>query len=202
MRLAPVFFVVSFVGFEIAFADEWRNGSAHITCRPDKGFFELRSVQSYYPMTQEQVVSNQARGVHFPAQLEEQPFVCVLNDHKVVVEGRNRVDGAGDCGVRAGALARVTINGTPVKHKFESARRLNSTDDLADGWIELSDCWEHEQSVSVRTNGSYLVVEVCRVESGVSSRAEDNALLTPLSGACKQWSYYGDDPTPYDKVSQ
>src|SRR5690606_34594163 len=102
-------------------------------------------------------------------------------------EGRDKVDGKGFCGVRAGAQARVTLDEVPVAYRFETTNQSTTTA-LAAGWIELSRCFEFGHSVLVRTDPErevVLFVRLCRVE--VDPRRYFLDGLSTLSGACMQW---------------
>lgn len=181
-----------------AFADAWRDGSAYIECLPEKGFFELRTKQTYFPQSEAETEALQARGIYFPEQLQSTPLRCALEGYEITVGGFDGVDGKGACGARAGSRARVSINGIPVVFKFYPATRLNSSQGLMEGWIELSDCFEYEHSVTIQTDsmsGNWLQVQLCRVEPVEADRKEKG--LTTLSGACKSWFYSSNKETPY-----
>lgn len=170
----------------ISNADNWRDGSAAITCNPNEGFFELRSQQTYLLNEDSKPGEIVGQNVYFPAQLEEAPFVCKIPGYEIIVEGRNRIDGKGPCGVRDGAEARVMINGIPVAAEFESSNSsTTSISKLREGWIELSDCFERMHSVTLKSSSpSSISVELCRIED---IKSDETAEWIPVSGACKVW---------------
>ncbi len=167
-------------------ADNWRDGSAAITCNPSEGFFELRSQQTYLLNEENEAGEVVGQNVYFPAQLEAAPFACKMPGYEVIVEGRNRIDGKGPCGAKDGSEARVLINGTPVAFEFESSNSsTTSISKLREGWIELSDCFERMHSVTIRSSSpSSISVELCRIED---IKAVESAEWIPVSGACKIW---------------
>jgi hypothetical protein len=151
-----------------ACADNWRDGSAILTCDPHEGHIELLSQQNYFLNLEKEEGEVTGQNVYFPSQLEEEPFVCHLPEAEVIVEGRNRIAGRGACGAKAGAQVRVTINGKPVAYAFKAANTsTNSTSLLQDGWIEPSDCFDRMRTVDVlsriedlRTDGSQELIAV------------------------------------------
>lgn len=177
---------------ETCSADPWRDGSAVITCKPNEGYFELLSQQNYFLDFDDEDGEIVGQNVYFPSQLEKQPVTCPLPGHEITVEGRDKINGKGYCGVKSGAQARVLINGKPVAFRFDkvdgsgpSSIRL-----LQDGWIELSDCYERMHSVTIFSTESSVKVELCRVQNATPDSGQE---VMQLAGACKTWPR--NDPT-------
>ena len=182
--VATVAFLV--LASPMASADPWREGRALLTCYPGTGHFELLTKQQYPEGIAPELGEVERPRAYSPSELEDTPFRCELPGHTIVVEGRNQVSGKGYCGVRAGAQVRVLIDGKPVAYRFEAIDRSHpsSIDTLSAGWIELSDCFERNQSVTIQSTSSSINVELCRLQEMVGSA---EGLVTPLAGACKIW---------------
>lgn len=175
-----------------ASADPWREGRALITCYPGTGHFELQTKQAYrdnIAPERGEIVRPQS---YLSQELEDHPFVCELPGQKIVVEGRNRVDGKGYCGLISPSDVRVLINDVPVAYKFDEipGTETSSIHKLSEGWIELSDCFEEMQSVTVYSSETSLRVELCRVQK---VGYEPGQKITQLAGNCKIWPNL--DPT-------
>lgn len=166
-------------------ADSGRNGRALITCYPGAGYFELQSLQVYPEgMAPEQGTPVVPR-VYSPAELEEEPFVCTLPGSEIIVEGRDHVTGTGPCGARHGSEVRITVNGVPVTGTFlTTPSGLVWNGEIGEGWIELSDCFQHLQSVTVLSVEGQTDVEHCYMAEG---HVDTSDWLSPISGMCKHW---------------
>lgn len=170
-------------------SEPWKNGSAVLRCDAEVGTFELKSEQNNVPIGPGQ--PQPASDVYFPSDLERTPFQCQLENHTIFVEGWNTIDGKGPCGAKAGALARVIINGKPVAFDFrdKASPRSPSVSRLASGWIELSSCFEAQQSINVSVSSDGLSVTLCRTEL---PEQFENSIIQQMK-LCKIW--HADDST-------
>ncbi len=165
--------------------DAWREGRALITCYPGAGYFELQSLQVYPEGIAPELGTPIVPRVYSPTELEEEAIVCTLPGSEIVVEGRDHVTGKGPCGARYGAEVRVTVNGVPVAGKFlTTPSGLVWNGQIGEGWIELSDCFQHMQSVTVLSTEGRTEVKLCYMVEG---HVDTSDWLSPISGMCKHW---------------
>lgn len=156
---------------------------AHITCAPEIGLFKLDYLLAYLPHAGDP----HRVGAYGARELEAAPQTCVLPGNAIIVSGQYQVTGRGPCGGALGQRVRVSINGAPVAYRFSSDRDQTP---LADGWIELSRCFDGGHTVEVRTNaqtGALTTVEVCSRTAPIRTGVRREETSTVNCYVWKSW---------------
>ncbi|MDJ0920769.1 MAG: hypothetical protein QNI84_06545 [Henriciella sp.] len=174
----------AFIMFQASFtanADQFLGSALHIMCDEEAGFFELQTKQapniSHYP------------DMYTINTLEQTPFICEFNRHKIRISGKNRVDGKGPCGAVHGKFAQVTINDMPLTAPLTSTKPYTSARQIRkNGTFDITGCFDRSISMTVREGEGWFLTEVCHSED---DRSDDHGRTT---GECIQEFHTKDSP--------
>jgi len=141
----------------VSYAD-YSSAHAQITCIPERGYFKLETANLPNATSR----SKGPEGFYSAYALSKAPFTCTLGKKKIAVEGIENVDGKGPCGARAGQVARVLVDGIPVRLDNTPRKTKNSG-----GWFELTDCFERLTRVVIKAStaetNDWFQAEICQI---------------------------------------